>query len=118
MPKKPSLFLKQDRPLVQALAQNDAVKTMVTQSAEALLAVNVVLQRSIPDKALSHEVSAALQKNEKISDAIAESADELQAVNELLEHEVDERISLERQLLGAKAALVKAAKPAPAVTRQ
>ena len=66
------------------LAQNDAVKTMVTQSAEALLAVNVVLQRSIPDKALSHEVSAALQKNEKISDAIAESADELQAVNEFM----------------------------------
>lgn len=116
MPKKPSLYLKQDRPLVQALAQNDAVKTMVAQSADALLAVNVVLQQSIPDKALGHDVSVALQKNEKIGDAIAESADELQAVNELLEREVDERISLERQLLTAKAALVKAAKLTPGVT--
>ena len=108
MPKKPSLYLKQGRPLAQALAQNDAVKATVEQSANELLVVNAVLQTGIPDQALSHDVAAALQKSETIGDAIAESADELQAVNELLEHEVDERILLERELLTTKAALVKA----------
>jgi hypothetical protein len=108
MPKKPSLFLKHDRPLVQALAQNDAVQTTVEQSADELLVVNAVLQKSIPNKAQSHDVVLALKKSESIGDAIAESADELQAVNELLEHEVDERILLERQLLATQAALAKA----------
>ena len=108
MPKKPSLFLKHDRPLVQALAQNDAVKTTVEQSADELLVVNAVLQKSIPGEAQSPDVAVALQKSENIGDAIAESADELQAVNELLAHEVDERILLERELLKTKAALAKA----------
>ena len=112
MPKKPSLFLKHDRPLVQALAQNGAVKTTVEQSADELLVVNAVLQKSIPGKAQSHDVAVALQKSENIGDAIAESADELQAVNELLAHEVDERILLERELLKTKAALAKA-QPVP-----
>ena len=108
MPKKPSLFLKHNRPLVQALAQNDAVKATVEQSADELLVVNAVLQKSIPSKAQSHDVAAALHKSENIGDAIAESADELEAVNELLAHEVDERILLERELLKTKAALAKA----------
>jgi hypothetical protein len=108
MPKKSSLFLKHDRPLIQALAQNDAVQSTVEHSADELLMVNAVLQKNITDEALSHDVAIALQKSENIGDAIAESADELQAVNELLEHEVDERISLERELLATKAALAKA----------
>lgn len=108
MPKKPSLFLKHDRPIAQALAQNDAVKTTVEQSADELLVVNAVLQKNMQDDTVNPEVAVALQKSEHIGDAIAESADELQAVNELLEHEVDERILLERELLKTKAALAKA----------
>ena len=105
---KASSQAPQNRPITKALAQNDAVKGAVEQSANELLVVNAVLQKNIPDSAQKGDLAVALQKSEIIGDAIHESADELQAVNKLLEHEVDERIALERELLATKAALEKA----------
>ena len=96
------------RPLRKALDQNDSVKETVKQSADELLVVNAVLKKAIPEQAQTGDLAQALEKTEVIEDTIQESAQDLAEVNKLLEHEVDERISLERELLAAKNALSRA----------
>jgi hypothetical protein len=98
----------QNRPITEALVQNDAVKESVEQSAHELLVLTAVMQKNIPDSAQQGDLAQALQKTEDLGDAIQESAEELEAVNLLLEREVDERIALERELLATKASLKKA----------
>lgn len=96
------------RPLLKALDRNDSVKKVVKQSADELLVINAVLKKGIPEQAQTGDLAQALQKNEHIEDTIQESAEDLAEVNKLLENEVDERISLERELLNAKNALSRA----------
>ena len=96
------------RPLVKALHQNDGVEEVVKQSADDLLVINAVLKKNIPEQSQMGDLAQALDKTEHIEDKIQESAEELGEVNTLLEHEVDERISLERELLVTKNALAQA----------
>lgn len=96
------------RPLVKALHQNDGVEEVVKQSADDLLVVNAVLKKGIPEQAQTGDLAQALEKTEVIEDTIQESAKDLAEVNQLLEHEVDERITLERDLLATKNALARA----------
>ncbi|MES2398664.1 MAG: hypothetical protein V4573_01660 [Pseudomonadota bacterium] len=112
MSKKP-LSGPPTRPLLKALDQNDGVKKVVKQSADELLVINAVLKKGIPDQAQTGDVAQALQKTEDIEDTIQESAESLAEVNQLLEHEVDERISLERELLATQTALARANKELP-----
>ncbi len=108
MNKKPSDSHSASRPLVKALDQNDSVKKIVKQSADDLLVVNAVLEKGIPAQAKMGDLAQALEKTEAIEETIQGSARDLAEVNQLLEHEVDERISLERELLATKNALSKA----------
>ena len=97
-----------ERPLLKALDQNDSVEKVVKQSADELLVVNAVLKKEVPDNARKGDLAQALEKTKHIENAIQESAEDLQEVNELLAHEIDERISLERELLTTKNALSRA----------
>lgn len=108
MTKKISTIKASTRPLLQALDQNDGVKKVVKQSADELLVVNAVLKKGIPEQSQKGDLAQALEKTEHIEDTIQESAEDLAEVNKLLEHEVDERISLERELLTTKTALSRA----------
>ena len=105
MPKRISDTSTSARPLVKALHQNDSVKETVKQSGDELLVVNAVLKKSIPDIAITGELAQALEITGVIEEKIQTSAEDLATVNKLLEHEIDERISLERELLATKAAL-------------
>ena len=107
--KKPaSTSVTTTRPLLKALDQNDSVKEVVKQSADELLIINAVLKKGIPKQAQTGDLAQALEKTEVIEDTIQESAKDLAEVNQLLEHEVDERITLERDLLATKNALARA----------
>lgn len=108
MKKKTTNLTPVTRPLLKALDKNDNVKKVVKQSADELLVVNAVLEKGIPEQAKKGDLARALEKTEHIEDTIQASAEELATVNQLLEHEVDERVSLERELLTTKNALSRA----------
>lgn len=108
MTKKKASAIHPTRPLLKALDQNDGVKKVVKRSGDELLVVNAVLKKNIPGSAKQGDLAQALEKTEVIEDNIQESAEELAQVNTLLAHEVDERISLERELLATKTALARA----------
>ncbi len=108
MTKKKSAIEASTRPLLKALDQNDNVKKVVKQSADELLVINAVLKKGIPEHSQKGDLAQALERTEHIEDTIQESAEDLAEVNKLLEHEVEERISLERELLTTKTALSRA----------
>ena len=108
MTKKKSASKGLTRPILKALDQNDNVKKVVKKSADELLVVNAVLEKNIPAQAKMGDLAQALEKTEHIEDTIHASAEDLAAVNQLLEHEVEERISLEGELLKTKKALSQA----------
>ncbi len=96
------------RTLLKALDRNDGVEKVVRHSADELLVVNAVLKKGIPQDTQNGDLVQALEKTQDIENTIESSAQDLAAVNQLLEHEVDERISLERELLTTKTALSRA----------
>ena len=93
------------RTLLKALDRNDGVEKVVKHSADELLVVNAVLKKSIPKDTQKGDLAQALEKTEDIGGTIQSSAQDLATVNQLLKNEVDERISLERELLTTKTAL-------------
>ena len=95
-------------PLERALDQNESIRENVEGSAAELAVINAVLKHEIPDPVKKGEVAQALRKTDEMEGRIYDAAQELARVNGALEAEIDERISLERELKATKAALVDA----------
>lgn len=95
-------------PLARALEQNEAVQTIVEQSAAELVVINAVLKQEIPGHIQTGDVAHALQRTDELETKIHDTAQELAQVNEVLAQEIDERVGLEQELAYTKAALVQA----------
>ena len=100
--------------LAEARDLNVQAQDKVEQSASELLVINAVLKQELPDYIQTGEVAQALQKTDELEGKIQETAADLAFVNAVLSHEIHERVSLERELDAAKAALAHATSEQPA----